>query len=209
MNNNIDQVTIRTRQYWFADGFAELSVGGIFLLLGLYFYLQSVLPAGSLILFILQAGFVALLIGAIFLGRYIVGKFKSSLTFPRTGFVSYKKASNKQRIVSIGLGIVIASLNVAFFITSPRSLNLIPAVTGLIVGIVWLISANRIRLIRLYLQSILSMLLGVGLSLMRFELYQSLAIYYAIMGIILLISGGVTLAKYLQMYSTSENDSPA
>ncbi len=209
MNNNIDQVTRRTRQYWFADGFVELSVGTIFLLLGLYFYLQSVLPAGSLILFILQAGFVALLIGAISLGRYILGKLKSSLTFPRTGFVSYKQASNKKRVFSAGLGIVIASLNVVLFITSPRSLYLIPAVTGLIIGIVWMILAYRIGLFRFYLQSMLFMLVGAGLSLMKLDLYQSLAIYYGIVGIILLISGGVILARYLQMYPTSENDSSA
>jgi hypothetical protein len=79
----------------------------------------------------------------------------------------------------------------------------------LIVGIAWLISAVRIGLLRFFLQSILSMLLGVGLSLVRFEMYQSLAIYYTVMGIVLLLSGGATLTKYLQQYPTSENDSTA
>jgi hypothetical protein len=49
----------------------------------------------------------------------------------------------------------------------------------------------------------------VGLSLARLETYQGLAIYFAAMGIVLLISGGVTLAKYLRQYPTSEKDSPA
>jgi hypothetical protein len=209
MNNELDQVTRRTRQYWFVDGLAELSVGGTFVVLGLYFYLQSILPEGSLLLFILQAGFVILLIGVIFLSRYIVRRLKSRLTFPLTGYVSYKRASNKQRVVSAGLATIIASLNVALFMTTPLSLNWIPAITGLIVGIIWLISAIRVGLIRFYLQSILSLLLGVALSLARLETYQSLAIYYTVMGIVLLISGGVTLAKYLHQYPTSENDSPA
>lgn len=209
MSKDFDQVTRRTHQYWFVDGFVELSVGVIFLVISLYFYLQTILPNGSLVLFILQAGFVALLIGAIFLGRYVVGKLKSSLVFPRTGFVSYKKASNKHRTASVVLGTVIASLNVALFVTSPKTLYFIPAVTGLIVGIVWLILAYRIGLIRFYLQSMLSMLLGAGLSMMKYDVYQSLAVYYGTMGIILLISGGATLAKYLQLYSRSENDSLA
>jgi hypothetical protein len=209
MNDDLDQVTRRTRQYWFVDGLAELSVGGTFIVLGLYFYLQSILPSGSLVLLTIQSGFVVLLFGVIFLSRYLVKKFKSRLTFPRTGYVSYKRASKKQRIVSASFAIIIASLNIALFLTTPLSLNWIPAITGLIVGIVWLISATRVGLIRLYLQSILSLLLGVGLSLARLETYQSLAIYYTVMGIVLLISGGATLAKYLHQYPTSENDSPA
>ena len=209
MNNDLDQVTRRTRQYWFVDGLAELSVGGTFIILGLYFYLQSILPSGSLVLLTTQLGFVVLLFGVIFLSRYLVKKFKSRLTFPRTGYVSYKRASKKQRIVSASIAIIIASLNIALFLTTPLSLNWIPAITGLIVGIVWLISAIRVGLIRFYLQSILSLLLGVGLSLARLETYQSLAVYYAVVGIVLLISGGATLAKYLHRYPTSENDSPA
>jgi hypothetical protein len=138
-----------------------------------------------------------------------VKKFKSRLTFPRTGYVSYKRASKKQRIISVSIAIIIASLNIALFLSTPLSLNWIPAITGLIVGIVWLILAVRVGLVRFYLQSILSLLLGVGLSLARLETYQSLAIYYAVMGTVLLISGGVTLAKYLRQFPTSENDSPA
>ncbi len=209
MDNNFDQVTRRTRQYWFVDGFAELSVGGLFITLGLYFYLQTILPPESLVLFILQAGLVVFLVGAIFLSRYIVSKLKSRVTFPRTGYVSYKRASNKQRIVSAGLATIVASLNVALFITTPLSLNWLPAISGLIVGILWLISAIRIGLLRFYLQSILAMLLGVGLSLLRLETYQGLAIFYAILGLVLLLSGGVTLAKYLRHYPSLENNSPA
>ena len=209
MNDDLNQVTRRVRQYWFADGLAELSVGGAFIVLGLYFYLQSILPSGSLVLLTIQAGFVVLLFGVIFLSRYPVSKFKARLTFPRTGYVSYNRASKKQRIVSAGTAILIVALNLALFLNTPLSLNWIPAITGLIVGIVWLISAIRVGLIRFYLQSILSLLLGVGLSLARLETYQSLAVYYAAMGIVLLISGGVTLAKYLRQYPTSENDSPA
>ncbi|MBE9473833.1 MAG: hypothetical protein IMY85_03015 [Chloroflexi bacterium] len=209
MNDDLNQVTRRVRQYWFADGLAELSVGGAFIVLGLYFYLQSTLPSGSLVLLTIQAGFVVLLFGVIFLSRYLVSKFKARLTFPRTGYVSYNRASKKQRIVSAGTAILIVALNLALFLNTPLSLNWIPAITGLIVGIVWLISAIRVGLIRFYLQSILSLLLGVGLSLARLETYQSLAVYYAAMGIVLLISGGVTLAKYLRQYPTSENDSPA
>ena len=209
MNDELEHVVQRTRQYWFADGLVELSVGGTFIILALYFYIQSILPSGSLVLLAIQAAFVFLLFGVIFLSRYVVNKSKSHLTFPRTGYVSYNRASKKQRIVSAGTAILIAALNIALFLATPLSLNWIPAITGLIVGFIWLISAFRVGLLRFYLQSILSLLLGVGLSLARFETYQSLAIYYAVMGLVLILSGGLTLINYLRQNPPLENDSPA
>ncbi|UCE00640.1 MAG: hypothetical protein JSV42_07975, partial [Chloroflexota bacterium] len=81
------------------------------------------------------------------------------------------------------------------------------ATTGLIVGFVWLISAARVGLLRFYLQSIVSFLLGIGLSLSGMDTYPSLAVYYAGMGLILLISGCVILVRYLHDFPT-EGDAP-
>jgi len=105
--------------------------------------------------------------------------------------------------------ILIAALNIVLFLATPLSLNWIPALTGLVVGIIWLISAFRVGLLRFYLQSILSLLLGVGLSLARMETYQSLAVFYTVMGLVLIISGGLTLVNYLRQNPLLENDSPA
>lgn len=209
MKDGIEHVVQRTRQYWFSDGLVELSVGITFSLLGLYFYIQSVLPTGSLVLFATQAGFILLLFGVIFLGRYIVHKFKSQLTYPRTGYVSFKRASRNQRVLSASAAILIAAVNMLLFLTTPLSLNWVPAITGLFVGLIWLISALRVGLLRFYLQSILALLLGFGLSLAEMEIYQSLAVFYVAMGLVLIISGGLTLRKYLRQDPILENDFPA
>lgn len=209
MNDDLEHVVQRTRQYWFTDGLVEISTGGIFLFLGLYFFVQSLLPTGSILLFILQAGFVLAIIGSIFLGRRLVSKYKSHLTFPRTGYVTYKQASTTQRLISAGLALLMSALILGLFLTTTISMNWIPAITGLIVSIVWLISAARVGLFRFYLQSIFSIILGVGLSLVHLETYQSLALYYAVMGILLILSGVLTFAIYLRQYPPLENDSAA
>jgi len=209
MNDDLDHVVQRTRQYWFTDGLVELSMGGIFLFLGLYFFVQSLLPSGSILLFVLQASFILAIIGSIFLGRRLVSKYKSRLTFPRTGYVTYKQASVTQRLISASLALFMSALILGLFLTTTISMNWIPAITGLIVSIVWLISAARVGLTRFYLQSLLSIILGVGLSLVHLETYQSLALYYAVMGIVLMLSGALILAKYLRQYPPLENDSTA
>lgn len=209
MNDDINHTVQRTRQYWFIDGLAELSVGGLFLLLGIYFSIQAILPPGSLTLIIFQLSFVFILFGMIFTSRYLLNKFKSRITFPRTGYVSYKKASKVQKLTSASLAIVIATIPIILYFTTPLSLNWIPIFTGLLVGAIWLISAVRIGLLRLYLQALLSLIVGVLLSLANLDTYPCLAIYYGVMGIVLVTSGGIILAKYLRQHPAVENDSPA
>ena len=204
MNNNIDQVVQKTRQYWFSDGIVELSVGSLFLFLALYFYLQYIVPTGSLILIVMQVGFVILLFGAIFLSRLMVNKLKTRLTIPRTGYVSYKRASKSQRIVSFGIVSGIAVINIVLFLTTPLSTDWIPAITGLIVGSLWLISALRVGLLRFYLQSILALLLGVLLSFSQLDMYLGLALFYGVLGFVMVISGAWTLTAYLHQNPAAE-----
>lgn len=209
MNDEPHHILQRTRQYWFSDGLVELSVGSIFIILGLYFYLQTILPSGSMIMFILQASFVLLLLGIIVLSRYLVKVLKTRLTFPRTGYVRYRQATTKQRFLSFSVSLIIASLILIMFATTPLSIQWLPAVTGLIVGIIWLISAVRVGLLRFYLQAAASAILGVALSLLSWEPFQSLAVYYAVMGLVLIMSGGLILSRYLRTSQSIENDSPA
>ena len=209
MNYELEHVVQRTRQYWFSDGLVELSIGGIFIFLGAYFFVQSHLQPRSLMLIILQAGFILAIFGSIYLGRRLVGRFKSRLTYPRTGYVTYKQANKMQRLLSIGLGLFMATLIVGLFLTTTIAINWIPAITGFFVSIIWMISAARVGLIRFYVQSLLSLLLGVGLSLTGLETYQSLAVFYTVMGLVLILSGGLTLIRYLRQSPPLENDSPA
>lgn len=198
MNTKSDKVIRRTRQYWFSDGIVELSVGSLFLFLAAYFYLQHVLPDGSWLLIALQIGFVFLLFGGIFLSRSLVDRLKSRLTFQRTGYVSYKRASRRQRLVSVGMVCLVAGVNIVIFLATPVSVDWVPAASGLIVGSLWLLSAFRVGLLRFYLQAILAYLLGVILSIVGIEIYYGLTVFYSILGVILVVSGGWVLAVYLR-----------
>lgn len=209
MRDNSDNVIQKTRQYWFSDGIVELSVGCLFLLLAAYFYLQYVLPAGSWLLVGLQIGFVFLLVAGIYLSRSLVDRLKSRLTFPRTGYISYKRASRRQRLVSIGIVCLVAGINIVIFLATQPSVNWIPAGSGLIVGSLWLISALRVGLLRFYLQAILAYLLGVILSLTTIEIYFGLTIFYAILGGILVLCGGWVLAAYLRHNPSIEQNGQA
>jgi len=198
MKDNINYHVQRTRQYWHVDGLAELVAGGIFLFLGAYFFALSALPPNSLLNTLLQAGFALIFIGSLLLGKRLVTALKARLTFPRTGFVAYRSPTGQSRWISAGLALLMAALVVRLMATAPASLAWMPAITGLVVAGGWLIFASRLGLPRFFLLAIASLALGIGLSPAGLGDLLGLAIYYALMGLTLLLSGGLTLRRYLK-----------
>ena len=92
------------------------------------------------------------------------------------------------------------------FALAPASLTWIPAIIGLIVGAAWLFVAYKVDITRFYLMALLSVFLGAGISLAGFGDILGLALFYAVMAFVLIISGGTTLYKYLR--STQPPEEP-
>lgn len=196
--NEIDKTILRTRQYWYEDGLTEVSFGVACLLLALFFYLQVIAPPESTLATLLNSGMVLVLIGIILLTRYLVNWAKARLTYPRTGFVAYQKSSGKQRWMAGGLAMLIGAIVAAMTINEPASLAWMPAVTGLLIGAAMLYFAYRLGLLRFYLLSLAAILIGPGLSLAGIGNLPGLAWFYALFGLVFLVSGGLTLQSYLK-----------
>ena len=205
VKDQVNDITQRTRQYWFTDGLAELIAGISFLLLGLYFYLQVVLPRASLAANLLQAGFALFIIGCVLLGKRTVQALKERLTYPRTGFVAYTRANPRYRWLSAGLAVGIAAMIASLIVSTPAAVDWLPAVTGLVVAAVWLVTAARVGLLRFYLLAIISIVLGLGLSFSGLGDTFGVACYYASMGFALIFSGWTTLRSYLGQKSLNSS----
>src|SRR5215212_191695 len=138
--NKLNKTYLRTIQYWFEDGIVELGIGSLFLLLGIYFYLQATLE-NKVWVEQLSASFALVFI----LGWYLIDSFirsaKERITFPRTGYVAYKPDKSNKKLVRLVLAIVVGVLVSAglLVVFSSRSLpidNLLPAATGLTITLV-------------------------------------------------------------------------
>jgi hypothetical protein len=79
----------------------------------------------------------------------------------------------------------------------PAAVDWLPAVTGLIVTAVWLVTAARVGLLRFYFLAFASIILGVGLSIAGLGDTLGVSYYYAAMGPTLILTGGMTLRGYL------------
>jgi len=200
MQNNLSEVEQRVKRYWFTDGFAELIGGGMFILLGVYFSMQEFLGQNSLVGGLLQASLVLLMIAGVYASRRLINSLKTRITYPRTGYVEYpanKKETRSRLILVVILAVAISALSMAF-IRLFQSFDSMVAVTGFVVGMVLvLLRAKASGLARFYILGAVSMILGFVLSVSGLPNGHSLGLFYGLMGLCFLVSGGLTLQHYL------------
>ncbi len=200
MQTNFSDVEQRVKRYWFSDGIAELSGGGMFLLLGIYFALQQFLGQDSTVGGLLQASLALMMIGGAYLSRRMVNSLKTRITYPRTGYVEYQtdpKAAWSRPILVMLLAFAISALSIAF-VRMFQSFDSMVAVTGVVVVMILVLLRAKVSgLARFYILGAVSMILGIVLSISGLPNGYSLGLFYGLMGVCFMISGGLTLQHYL------------
>lgn len=206
MEDRLLDVEQRVRRYWYSDGIAELSSGGMFILLGLYFGIQGYFGGNSIVGVILQVSLALLMVGGIFGVRWLVNTLKTRLTYPRTGYVEYRANEEDARrrryvVIAVGLMVAIASIILVDYM---RGFDSMVLVTGLLVGIVFIaLRGKSSGVTRFYVLGGFSILLGLGISAGGLSQAYSLGLFYGLLGIAILVSGALVLRRYL-----SENPLP-
>jgi hypothetical protein len=208
MQSNLSDVEQRVKRYWYTDGIGELISGGMFMLLGIYFAAQQYLGEKSLAGGLLQAGLVLFLIGGMSIGRWLIKAMKSRLTYPRTGYVEYRvdrQNMNRRRVIVATVAGLVAAFSLVFAQRIASFLNLTLALTGILVGVILIFLQGRASgLERFYALGAISIVLGIALSLSSLPDGYSLGLFYGLMGLAFVLSGGIVLRRYVQ-----ENPFPA
>ncbi len=199
MSDDFKKPQQRALQYWLADGVGELFVGSILLLAAIVDYLQESAP-GSLLSKILGIASVFLVVGGAFGGRWIIQRIKERTTYPRTGYVANKSGWKNKRDVAIAIGVMALLFAFVVFttVTDTKLADWGPVVCGLFMGILLVQAGYRSDLPRLYILALLGLLIGAGLFVSGLGIVLSLPLFFGLNGLILLVSGGLTLWKYLR-----------
>ena len=199
-NDDMKQVEQRVRRYWYTDGMAELASGGMFLLLGLYFGVLGYFEEGSLVSVILQVSMVLVFVGGAFGVRWLVNTLKSRLTYPRTGYVEYRVKdgdTRKRRLVIVASAMVISAASI-LLVDYIRGLESMVFITGLLVGVIFIaLRGKSSGLKRFYALGGLAIVLGIGLAYSQLPQVYTLSLFYGLLGIAILVSGGLVLWRYL------------
>ena len=125
---------------------------------------------------------------------------KSRLTYPRTGYVEYRvneKDAKIRRYVVAAAAMIIAIASIVL-VDYIRGLDSMVLITGVLVGIIFIaLRGNSSGLKRFYVLGGLAIVLGIVLAYSKLPQVYSLALFYGLLGVAILISGGLVLQRYL------------
>jgi hypothetical protein len=207
MKDETTQIEQRVKRYWYTDGIGELIGAGMFFLVGLYFSAQQYLGDQSFVGGLLQAGFVVILIGGVYLGRRLVNLLKARVTYPRTGYVEYRTNTRNvilMRVLSALVAMVVAAASMVV-VRRFEMIDAMVAVTGVLVAVILIVKQGWSSGVgRFYFLSAASLVFGGVLSVSGFARGYNLGAFYGLMAVAFAVSGGLTLKRYLR-----ENPLPA
>jgi hypothetical protein len=197
---DIEKIEKRTVQSFYDDGLFEIGLGFVFVLLGGFLFVQTALPKGSTLAAII--GFF--LIGIIFLAAFLVNRvirfLKRRITYPRTGFVAFKKqpVSPRKRLRAGLFGGFIGALFAVLLGLAPSLRTLLPALNGFMLALISFKIANRVGVARFFVLATLSAVIGFSLTAGGIGDSKGISLFYLIFGAAVVISGLAALVVYLR-----------
>jgi hypothetical protein len=208
MSDELKKSQLHAIQYFYVDGSFEFGFGLLCLLLAGYFYAET--HVQGWLSAIVDASLVLLLIGGGYLVRVLTRKLKERVTYPRTGYVTYRQERQPRRVrrmmISVITGGLVAAL-ATILVAAPLHPNIamMPIFSGVLFGLVLAIIGWRTAIPRFYLMALLSAAVGVALAFIGLENYPGLVAYYAAIAVILLFTGACVLRSYLRQNPASRD----
>ncbi|MBI4492733.1 MAG: hypothetical protein HY690_08090, partial [Chloroflexi bacterium] len=148
MRREIEWVEQRTRRYWYEDGLGELAIGCVVLLVGLLFLVEGLAPTGLLPDHFSSLGLIVLVFGGSWLANRVVATLKARLTYPRTGYVAYRRPTARRRILTGVAAGALGALVAGVLRAAPAALAWIPLLQGLLIAAFLLYLAHTLGLAR-------------------------------------------------------------
>ena len=196
----------RSQQYWFEDGLVELLIGLLFMVLSWLFWWQTTSDSEYAPLIGGLAMPIIIILGSILVG-VTLRWLKQRFVYPRTGYVTYVKPTNKQRGLSALLGLLIGAA-LAMAITRLALAELTTAFIGAGIAVGFFMIGNRVGLMRFHLLAVWSVAVGVAISFLGIDDSLANVLVLGLIGLSLVVSGGFGFWRYWQN-SEPGNDEPA
>lgn len=199
---NTDQVLARAYANWLEDGFVELGLGLLLVIVGSLRAMLHFIGTGSL-LYYWFAGGLFLLMFAYSIGvGYAINALKARISYPRTGYLKFKpRRRNFKRLTIILVLAGVFGALAGFAATAPE-LRLAAALVPIILSVIWssgfTYAAWRIGLQRFYVLAVLAVSIGAALALGGVDAVLGVSFFYLGIGLAMLATGSFALALYLR-----------
>jgi hypothetical protein len=197
MGNKIDNIVKQTYRYFYDDGLVEMAVGLLFVAVGLVLLAWQGFDYSPVITIIVVVGLPAVVIGGAYLFKRLVREMKQRITYPRTGYVTYRQGQpSKGRwfIPLAAFALVVASLFL------PEAFMRMSAMVGALLAVVLIFMGYRVGLWRFYAVGVIALVSGVVLAWSDVVELIAVSLTFAITGVALFLVGALAFAGYLRRH---------
>lgn len=190
---------IRSARYWNVDGLSEIAIGLQVLLVPLFLYGVAHTSRGSAGRVFVVLAFALGLPAAMFLSRRVLIAIRRRTTYPRTGFVAYRRQRSPWGF-GVALSVALLVLFLVLKSTSPNWVTYLFLVQGLVPGALTMYFGRVVRVIRFQVIGALYAVFGVAVALAAPGLTLGMALFWSGVGALYLISGGMTYWRYVRLH---------
>ena len=211
MNSHIKEIEHRTKSYWWEDGLPEIAFGAVFMVMAAYYFFASHIRPQWALIFALAVGNPAIMILSMYLAGKAVKALKTKITYPRTGYVSYRRRAKSERRKRMIRGGVIGIL-VALFVNLLMAFlgrSSVWVFSGAVMAATLLFIGYQFTMQRFYILAALVFLLGVYTGSLGHMGVCQASIFIGGSGVLAALSGLVKLLLYLKHTEPVQEDSNA
>jgi hypothetical protein len=210
MNNKFQETQKRLFRYDYVDGTPDLAFGGLCLVMTICFFIFAAFPGlsrstSSVIIVWVVFG------GGGFLISWLSHRLKERFTYPRTGYVAYRRQGRPikrttQLLIRIGLPLLTVILLALLFLnrskfpaqSQDQAIYLNPGLMGFLFSGIFAIAGWKIPLPRYYLIAAAVFLISAAFLVSGSGGTLGMALLSGAMSLILFVSGGLTFRAYLR-----------
>lgn len=203
MSDSLDLKGLERRgsQYWHADGLPEVVMGVLWILWGSTWLIGDKLPKGPVSrVFWTVAPFA--LIAACGTAAWLIKSLKKRWTFPRAGYVDWKKPTGRKSVAVLAVGfmsgLVFAAVSNSGFGADLQRIA-VPVITVLL-SLGFVIAGRAQRETHLVVLGALTLAIGLTVATVAGPGWSSVNWMLVIVGLVTTVAGGLRLAAFVRQH---------
>lgn len=201
MNDTYEEIVRRTYRYYYEDGLVEIGIGLLFTVVGLLLFTWKAVENGSWVGGLLAVGLMLLVIGGVYGVRWGVQQVKERITYPRTGYASYREGVPSRGRWVVVIAALLLAIASSFL---PMVLQTMALMEGVLLAVILGYLGYRVNLTRFYVAAAVALLIGLVATLLFPDDVTGSAITFSGTGIVLLVGGMMAFINYLRHHPTAD-----
>ena len=197
MQTRINEMVKKTYQYFYIDGLPELTSGSMFLLAGLWLVFMALVENPTTIAMLSAVCLPVLIIGGVFVQNRMLRALKERITYPRTGYVDYRRGRpDRKRWVLLATIFLVSFIGI--FI--PDTWYELPLGIGIILGLIHFYLGYRLSIRRFYFAGVVAVMVGILSATMLPNEVLGVGLVFLVTGLTLVTSGGWVFMQYIRSH---------